>query len=669
MHAPRLPAFRIASSLRGRIFGGFAVVLLLLAALAAVAVFSTWVVEQDAARVGLDSSAAEAATEAALQVGEAHARVVQYALAATVANQHAAEASLSRLDQVIAGRGAAGGEDGLTPLVTAYRKTVAATFDAIGARRDAIERLQSVGTDLRTTTSAVAGRMEGETEPDLIRAGLGVSQQFSEADASASRFLVSHNPADASTAGLALQTLRGKADRLAGLATQNRRLQRFTAALTEPLQHYTEALQQVSDADDRLRVASSQRQAATDAVLAAAAAERARGMQSQRSAITAMTGTVGSARRLGLLTALAAIGIGLVLAALIGRSIARPVRALTHAMRDLAAGRLETAVPHVGRGGELGEMAEAVLVFKENAAAVRRLEAEQADAKRAAEAERHTAMAGLERSFQASVNELAGALQDRIAELRLSAETMSRESHQASGEGELVAGAAQQASANVDAVAAAAEELAASVREISRQVDDSARVARQAEQQAGDTASTINTLATAGQHIGEVVAIINDIAGRTNLLALNATIEAARAGEAGKGFAVVASEVKALAAQTEKATDDIKRQVESIRTVTGQAVSAVHAIGATITRMSGIANAIAAAVEQQGAATEEIARSVQQAAEGTAQVSRGAGSLTGAARKTDECAAGVLATADELRVRSTSLTHSVDQFLAAIRAA
>jgi len=163
MHAPRLPAFRIASSLRGRIFGGFAVVLLLLAALAAVAVFSTWVVEQDAARVGLDSSAAEAATEAALQVGEAHARVVQYALAATVANQHAAEASLSRLDQVIAGRGAAGGEDGLTPLVTAYRKTVAATFDAIGARRDAIERLQSVGTDLRTTTSAVAGRMEGET--------------------------------------------------------------------------------------------------------------------------------------------------------------------------------------------------------------------------------------------------------------------------------------------------------------------------------------------------------------------------------------------------------------------------------------------------------------------------------------------------------------------------
>src|SRR5205807_2315310 len=173
---------------------------------------------------------------------------------------------------------------------------------------------------------------------------------------------------------------------------------------------------------------------------------------------------------------------------------------------------------------------------------------------------------------------------------------------------------------NVQSVASATEEMASSVNEISRQVQGSARIAGDAVEQAQKTNDRVAELAKAAARIGDVVELINTIAGQTNLLALNATIEAARAGDAGRGFAVVASEVKALAQQTAKATGEIGQQVTGIQAATQDSVDAIKEIGGTIEKLSEISSAIAAAVEEQGAATQEIARNVQQAAQGTQQV-------------------------------------------------
>jgi methyl-accepting chemotaxis protein len=221
----------------------------------------------------------------------------------------------------------------------------------------------------------------------------------------------------------------------------------------------------------------------------------------------------------------------------------------------------------------------------------------------------------------------------------------------------------------VQTVAAATEQLSASIAEISRQVSESTTVARAAVEQAEQTNNEVNALAEAAQRIGDVVKLINNIAGQTNLLALNATIEAARAGEAGKGFAVVASEVKSLATQTAKATDEIAAQVTAIQGATSSAVKAIQDIGGTIVRVNQIAAAIAAAVEEQGAATREIARNVQHVSVGTIEVSTNIAGVSQAANETGSAAAEVHASASTLAQLSDALRSGFDRFVGNIRAA
>jgi methyl-accepting chemotaxis protein/aerotaxis receptor len=211
--------------------------------------------------------------------------------------------------------------------------------------------------------------------------------------------------------------------------------------------------------------------------------------------------------------------------------------------------------------------------------------------------------------------------------------------------------------------------MSSSVREIGRQVQDSARIAGEAVSQAHATTERVSELSRAASRIGDVVELINAIAGQTNLLALNATIEAARAGEAGRGFAVVASEVKALAEQTAKATGEIGQQVGGIQTATQESVSAIGAISGTIARLSEISSAIAAAVEQQGAATQEIARNVQQAAQGTQQVSANVGDVQRGASETGSASSQVLSAAQMLSRDSNRLKLEVGKFLDSVRAA
>ena len=364
-----------------------------------------------------------------------------------------------------------------------------------------------------------------------------------------------------------------------------------------------------------------------------------------------------------------AAGAIAVIGFLLARSVSKPVVDMTGSMKRLASGDLEAEIPAQGRADEIGEMAAAVQVFKDNAVEKVRLEAEQAEKERQAEEEKKAMMNALADDFQASVGGVVQQVSSAATQMQSSSESMSATAEETTQQSSAVAAASEQASANVQTVATAAEELSSSIAEISRQVAQSSEMASNAVQQASDTNAKIQGLAEAAQKIGEVVELITDIAEQTNLLALNATIEAARAGDAGKGFAVVASEVKNLANQTAKATDEISSQISGVQASTEEAVGAIEAIGKTIGEIDEIAAGIASAVEEQGAATQEIARNVEQAATGTQEVSSNIGGVSQAANDTGAAATQIRDASSALSEQSERLRGEVDKFLEQVRAA
>lgn len=357
------------------------------------------------------------------------------------------------------------------------------------------------------------------------------------------------------------------------------------------------------------------------------------------------------------------------LAWFISRGVSRPLNRLAGEMRQIAAGNLALPIEAVGRRDEIGGMAAAVQVFKDNMIQANRLAAEQEALKLSAASAQKAARTRTADEFETKVGSLVSGLSTAAAELQGTATSMSSTATRTDGEAATVAAAAEQASVGVQMVAAAAEQLSASIREISGQVARSSIITNQAVANAERTNAIVTALSEGADRIGQVIHLISNIAGRTNLLALNATIEAARAGDAGKGFAVVASEVKNLASQTAKATEEIGAQIERIQAATTEAVAAIRAITGTIKDVSSISTGIAAAVEQQGAATAEIARNVQQTASSAQDVTHTIGNVSQAANDTGHAASKVLQAAADLSRQAEQLTTEVGAFIAEVRAA
>jgi methyl-accepting chemotaxis protein len=364
------------------------------------------------------------------------------------------------------------------------------------------------------------------------------------------------------------------------------------------------------------------------------------------------------------------IGVGLAVAffaifliAIAARGIAKPIRSCADFANGIADGDFNQTL-QIEQADEVGALAGALSKMQGD---LKRNIAQRAEDQAQAELEQRRVLNEMANQFEASVGGVVSGVTAAARQLEATAQSMTATAEETSVQATTVAAASEVTTQNVQTVASATEQLTASIHEIASQVSESSRIVGDAVTQAMGTNAKVQSLSEAAQKIGDVVRLINDIAGQTNLLALNATIEAARAGEAGKGFAVVASEVKALATQTGRATEEIASQVRAIQEATASSADAIKGIVQTINRVNEISTTIASAIEEQGSATQEIARNVQQAAQGTSEVSSNISGVTAAARETGTAASLVLTAATELGRNGEQLKSEVEQFLRNVR--
>ena len=661
-----------------RVSGGMGIILLLLVMLSVISWQAIRVVETQANSVSSSVSETSAVAELAARVERTHFLVTQYALSESDDDLRQAKNSLNQVQEetrlVAEAYPTAGDNQDVTVaqlrvLADRYRDSVTATINAINDRRADAPRLLRNAVELRTTILAIVEALvhdpgKGDALDDAIR----LMAEFHNSNTSANRFLSSRSRADSDAARAGVSAMRRALDGLRSHSIGDPRVQGLLQAAAEPFGRYTKVTEELISSAERFADAAAYRHIAAAALTDATDQVRVASAQAQLGAVSRMKDVVASSRELGLVTSALALIAGLVLAVLIGRGIARPITQATATMRELANGRTHIAIPHVGRRDEIGAMARAVQIFKENMILADRLAADR-DAESRARERRAKTLEALNSHFEAAATALTATLSSAAANLRESAETMSATTEQTGQKSATVRSAAQQASANVQTVATATEELSSSIDEIGNRAVRSSLIATKAAADANRTNEAVQALAADAQEIGTVLGLIEQIAEQTNLLALNATIEAARAGQAGRGFAVVAAEVKSLAAQTGKATEEIGTQIAKIQSVTASVVRAIQDIVATIGEMNEIATEVAAAVEQQRAATRAIAQNAHQASASALQVSQTIASVEEASKATRMEANQVLDAASRLSHQSDDLHVEFDRFITGVRAA
>ncbi|HYG86174.1 MAG TPA: HAMP domain-containing methyl-accepting chemotaxis protein [Azospirillum sp.] len=660
-----------------KIYAGFSVLLALLLALAVVAWHNSDQAQTNLAAASVQAEVARAAASADTTLLESRLAVSRFVAIGQSADaekfaakqkemrEHFAEAQrLAQLEQ---------NKQAIGELFALQEQYEAAFKKLVPLRQRQNELVETIingtGNDIRGLITDLRNAEAAARNVETLTLTATLNGDFLVARTVAARFIQGHAQTDRDEVLQILANVEQTMTRLAGMplvSGQEEHLKRIKVLLPRYSAGFTE-LADTIQAADALVLGPLNKMGPVLAEKSKQVYKTAFGRQTERE--EQLVAGADTAKSSALVVSISALLIGTIVAWSISRAITRPVISMTGTMRRLADGDAAVEIPTIGRKDEVGAMASAVQVFKDNLLRTKALEREAEEARKRAEIEKREAAAALANAFEADVGEIIRTLGSSASELSTTAQAMAAQASQSNDQATSAAAASEQASANVQTVAAASEELSASIREIGQQVGHSRQIAGQAAEEARRTNGTIQSLVEAGQKVGDVVNLINSIASQTNLLALNATIEAARAGEAGKGFAVVAQEVKNLAAQTAKATEDITQQISAIQAVSSEAAAAIEDIGGVIEKMNEIATTVAAAVEEQDAATQEIARNVQEAARGTAEVSSSIRCVTEAASETGAAASQVFTSSEELARQGETLRTKVDRFLAQMRAA
>ncbi len=549
-----------------------------------------------------------------------------------------------------------------------YQESFQKVREHVNARNDHVEKMNTIGPlSEKSLTSimesaykdgdASASHMAGVTLRHLLLARLY-----------ATRYLVDNTAASAERSIAELTSFNATADKMLQELenpTRQKLAQEVKDLASQYLITFKETVKTISDRNAIITGSLD--------VIGPALADETEQLKLQNKALQDELGprAVKSMEETVVITAVISVGaiiVGIILSFFTGRMIAGPVNNMTSAMNDLAQGDLDTEIPAIGQKDEIGHMASAVQVFKDNAIAVKKMQAEKLEQDQLIEEENKRRTQEMADKFESSVGSIISTVSSAATELQHTAQSMSSTAEETNKQSNAVRSASEDASSNVQTVASATEELSASIGEINRQIEESTTIAQKAVKDADTANENVKGLSDAAQKIGEVVGLISDIAEQTNLLALNATIEAARAGEAGKGFAVVASEVKSLANQTAKATEDISTQVTQMQNATDGTVNSIEGITEIIKNISTNTTSISAAIDQQTSATQEISKNVQEAAVGTQQVSSNITSVQQAAEQTGASSSEVLEAAGELSKQSETLRTEVDNFIQGLRA-